>query len=56
MEIKDRVAIITGGGGGIGSATARKWISEGARGVVVADYDAESALSVAGNWDAWESD
>jgi NAD(P)-dependent dehydrogenase (short-subunit alcohol dehydrogenase family) len=47
MEIKDRVAIITGGGGGIGSATARKWISEGARGVVVADYDAESALSVA---------
>ena len=47
MEIKDRVAIITGGGGGIGSATARRWISEGARAVVVADYDAESALSVA---------
>jgi len=47
MEIKDRVAIITGGGGGIGSATASRWISEGARGVVVADYDAESALAVA---------
>ena len=47
MEIKDRVAIITGGGGGIGSATARKWISEGARGVVVADYNSEAALSVA---------
>ena len=25
MEIKDRVAVITGGGGGIGSAVARKW-------------------------------
>ena len=47
MEIKDRVAIITGGGGGIGSATARKWISEGARQVVVADYNTEAALSVA---------
>lgn len=47
MEIKDRVAIITGGGGGIGSATASRWISEGARGAVVADYDAESALAVA---------
>jgi NAD(P)-dependent dehydrogenase (short-subunit alcohol dehydrogenase family) len=48
MEIKDRVAIITGGGGGIGSATARKWIAEGARAVVVADYDEEAASSVAG--------
>ena len=47
MEIKDRVAIITGGGGGIGSATARKWVSEGARQVVVADYNTEAALSVA---------
>ena len=47
MEIKDRIAIITGGGGGIGSATARKWIAEGARAVVVADYDEEAAASVA---------
>lgn len=47
MEIKDRVAIITGGGGGIGSATARKWVAEGARAVVVADYDEEAALAVA---------
>ena len=47
MEIKDRVAIITGGGGGIGSATARKWVAEGARAVVVADYDEEAASSVA---------
>ena len=47
MEIKDRIAIITGGGGGIGSATARKWVSEGARQVVVADYNEEAALLVA---------
>ncbi|MDP7067142.1 MAG: SDR family oxidoreductase [Acidimicrobiales bacterium] len=47
MEIKDRVAIITGGGGGIGSATARKWVSEGARQVVVADYNEEAARLVA---------
>ena len=47
MDIKDRVAIITGGGGGIGSATARKWVAEGARGVVVADYDEKAAHLVA---------
>ena len=47
MNIKDRVAIITGGGGGIGSATARKWVAEGARTVVVDDYDEDAAKSVA---------
>ena len=47
MEIQDRVAIITGGGGGIGSATARKWMSMGARQVILADYNEESALSAA---------
>ena len=43
MEIRNRVAVITGGGGGIGSATARKWVDEGARVVVVADYDMGAA-------------
>ncbi len=47
MELRDRVAIITGGGGGIGSATARHWLSEGARHVVVADYNASAAEAVA---------
>ena len=46
MEIKDRVAIITGGGGGIGSAVARRWVAEGARAVVVADRNGEAAQSV----------
>lgn len=46
MEIKDRVAVITGGGGGIGSAVARRWMTEGARAIVVADRNGEAARAV----------
>src|SRR3954464_8319843 len=46
MELKDRVAVITGGGGGIGSAVDRKWKAEGARGVVVVDRNEEAAQKV----------
>lgn len=42
-----RVALITGGAGGIGSATARLMIEAGAA-VVVADLDGERAMAVAG--------
>ncbi|MCB1691617.1 MAG: SDR family NAD(P)-dependent oxidoreductase [Pseudomonadales bacterium] len=42
MELKNRVAVITGGSGGIGRAMARAFIAEGARGVVIADLDAET--------------
>ena len=38
----DRVAVVTGGGGGIGAATARLFAAHGAR-VVIADIDAEGA-------------
>ncbi|HHY66206.1 MAG TPA: glucose 1-dehydrogenase [Alicyclobacillus sp.] len=38
MRLKDRVAVITGGAGGIGRATARELAREGAK-VVVADID-----------------
>lgn len=38
MELSDKVAIVTGGGSGIGRATALQLAREGAR-VVVADYD-----------------
>lgn len=37
MRLKDKVAIITGGGGGIGRATAIRFAQEGAR-LVIADY------------------
>jgi NAD(P)-dependent dehydrogenase (short-subunit alcohol dehydrogenase family) len=47
MEIADRHVVVTGAGSGIGRALARRFASEGARAVVVADVDQESAASVA---------
>ncbi|HET9781251.1 MAG TPA: 3-oxoacyl-ACP reductase FabG [Candidatus Dormibacteraeota bacterium] len=44
--LKDRVALITGGGRGIGAATAARFASEGAR-VVVSDMDSAPAEEVA---------
>lgn len=46
MRLKDKVAIITGAGRGIGRATAMRFAEEGAR-VVVADVDLDEAQSVA---------
>lgn len=46
MRLKDKVAIITGAGRGIGRATALRFAEEGAR-VVVADVDIDEAQSVA---------
>jgi NAD(P)-dependent dehydrogenase (short-subunit alcohol dehydrogenase family) len=45
MRLQGKVAIITGGAGGIGRATVRKFVEEGAR-VVVADLDLTMAQSV----------
>ena len=46
MRFADRVALVTGGGRGIGAATAARLASEGAR-VMVSDMDLEPAREVA---------
>ena len=40
MELLNRVAVITGGSGGIGKAMAKAFLAEGATAVVLADMDA----------------
>jgi len=46
QRLQDRVAVITGGAGGIGLATARRFVAEGAR-VVLADMNAEAGIAAA---------
>jgi NAD(P)-dependent dehydrogenase (short-subunit alcohol dehydrogenase family) len=47
MEIVKRHAVVTGAASGIGRALAVRFAQEGARAVVVADYDLEGARAVA---------
>lgn len=47
MDIQGKVAIVTGGASGIGTALAQRLADEGARGVVVADIDGAGADAVA---------
>src|SRR6478672_6480634 len=46
MKLKDKVAVITGGAGGIGAAICRRYAAEGAR-VVVADRSGEQGKTLA---------
>ncbi len=47
MELSGKCAVVTGGASGIGRALCRRFAKEGARGVVVADLDADGARAVA---------
>src|ERR1700693_2224263 len=47
MKIQDKVVVVTGGANGIGRALCRRFATEGARGVVVADVEADAAAAVA---------
>lgn len=47
MKLDGKVAIITGGAGGIGLATARRFLDEGAAGVHLVDLDADALQKAA---------
>jgi NAD(P)-dependent dehydrogenase (short-subunit alcohol dehydrogenase family) len=47
MELNGKVAVITGGSGGIGRAMARAFLAEGAKAVMLADLDAAAVANAA---------
>ena len=47
MELAGKVAVITGGSGGIGQAMARAFLAQGAKAVMLADLDAEAVQAAA---------
>jgi NAD(P)-dependent dehydrogenase (short-subunit alcohol dehydrogenase family) len=54
MRVQDKIVVVTGGANGIGRALCRRFAAEGAKAVVVADIEHESAHEVAveiGGWD-----
>jgi len=48
MQLTDKHIVVTGGAGGIGRALVRRFASEGARAVVIADREIDGASALAG--------
>ncbi len=46
MQIKNSVAVVTGGASGLGEAVIKNWIEKGGR-VAILDFDEERGKSVA---------
>jgi NAD(P)-dependent dehydrogenase (short-subunit alcohol dehydrogenase family) len=46
VDVRDKIAVVTGGASGIGYALAKRFVDRGARGVVIADIDGERAEKV----------
>jgi len=47
MHVRDRIAVVTGGGSGIGEAICKRFYKEGAKKIIVVDQDEERANGVA---------
>jgi NAD(P)-dependent dehydrogenase (short-subunit alcohol dehydrogenase family) len=47
MKVSEKVVVVTGGASGIGAALCRRFAAEGARAIVVADFNAAGAQAVA---------
>src|SRR5215210_2749849 len=47
MELTAKIIVVTGGGNGIGRALCRRFRAAGAKAIVVADLDGDSARAVA---------
>ena len=47
MQLRNQVAVVTGGANGIGRALCRRFVAEQARAVVVSDIDLDAAVAVA---------
>lgn len=56
MSLTDKIALVTGGGSGLGRATALEFARQGARAIIVADLDGPKAAVVASEIESLDGD